>query len=99
MHSYETHGASPGNNRVVFLCSSRHTIVGCEFGKIRTGEDLRKMAVSIVGQLAPRIVTIKIGRLTVLLQRDRDERPRPDKVLGRLRYRLLPGQKNSENQR
>ena len=74
-------GKTPLHDRLVFLCSSRHAIVGREFGKIRTGEDLRKMAVSVVGQLAPRIGTIKIGLFVVLLKRDGNERPRSHKIL------------------
>jgi hypothetical protein len=53
-------GNTPLHNRRVFLWTSRHAIVGCEFGKIRTDDDLRKVAVSVVDQLATRIGTIKI---------------------------------------
>jgi|SRR5208282_1747454 len=78
-------GKAPLNDGLVFFWSSRLAIVGCEFGKIRTGDDDQNVAVSLVRLLTLRIGTIKIGLLAVLLKRDGNERPRPHKLLGRLR--------------
>jgi hypothetical protein len=57
-----------------------------------------KRPLGVEHHLALRIGTKIIGLLAVLLKRDGSERPRPHKLLGRLRDRLLSGQKNYENQ-
>ena len=92
-------GNAPLHDGLVFFRGSCLAIVGGEFGKIRTGDDYRKVTVRIEDRLALRIGTVHIGLLAVLLKRDGNERPRSHEVLGRLRDRLLSGQKNSENQR
>ena len=91
-------GKASLHHSLVFFWSSLHTIIGYKLGKIRTGDDDRKAAVSTECRLAHRIGTIKIGRLAVLLKRDGNESPGPHKLISRLRDRLLSGQQNSENQ-
>jgi hypothetical protein len=88
-------GNAPLHDGLVFLWSSRHAIVGCEFGKIRTGDDDRKMTVGIERLLALRIGTIKIRFLAVLLKRDGNQRPRPHKPVY---YRVDIGQEFPEQQ-
>ena len=75
----------------VFLGSSRRAIVRSELGEIRTEDRFHIVPVSVVRYLAARVGTVKIGRrLTVGLQRDRDESPRADEFVRGLRGRC-PG--------
>ena len=91
-------GKAPLHNCLVFFWSSCLAIVGCEFRKIRPGNDFRKAAARVVRPLAFRVWTIEIGLLAVLLKRDGNERPRSHQVFGRrLRGRLLTRQNKSEN--
>jgi hypothetical protein len=61
---------------IVFFWSACMAIVGCEFRKIRPGDDERHAPVWAERHLALRIWTKQIAFLAVLLKRDRNERPR-----------------------
>src|SRR6516225_8247757 len=61
-------GNAPLHDCFVFFWSSRLAIVGREFGKIRTGDYFRKVAIKVEHQLALRIGTKIIGFLAVLLK-------------------------------
>jgi hypothetical protein len=74
------------HDRLVFLWRSGCAIVGCEFGEICAGDHIRNMAVSITYQSALWIGPKKIDFLPIPLLRDRNYRPRSDKLLG---YRRL----------
>jgi hypothetical protein len=71
------------HDRLVLFWSSCLAIVGCEFRKIRPGDDERHAAVRVERHLALRIGTKQIALLAVLLKRDRNERPRSYEVFGR----------------
>jgi hypothetical protein len=82
-------GKASMHDGLVFLRTSCLSIIGCEFGKIRPGDDDRNMAVRVIHYLSLWIGTIKIGLLAVLLKRDGNERPCSHEVLGRrLRGRI-----------
>lgn len=91
-------GNAPLHDGLVFFWSSCLAIVGCEFRKIRPGDDERYAAVRVERHLTLRIGTKQIALLAVLLKRDRNERPRSYEVFGRRLRGYLLGQKNSENQ-
>ena len=92
-------GKAPLRGCLVFFWSSSLAIVGREFRNVRANKHYGKAAIWFENCLALRIGTKIIGLLAVLLSRDGNECPRPHKILGRLRDRLLSGQKNCENQR
>ena len=90
-------GNAPLHDGLVFFWSSCPSIVGCEFRKIRPGDDHRNAAVRVECYLTLRIGTKQIRLLAVLLKRDRNQLPRSYEVFGRrLRDRLLTRQRNSE---
>jgi len=92
-------GKASLHDGLVFFWSSCLAIVGCEFRKIRPGDDERYAAVRVEHRFALWIGTIEIGLLAVPLKRDGNERPRSYEVFGRRLRGYLLGQKNSENQR
>ena len=75
-------GKAPLHDGLIFFWCSGLTIVGGEFGKIRTDDDVRIPAVSIKDPLSLWIGTIKIGFFAVLIKRDGNERPGSHEVFG-----------------
>src|SRR5271166_3632081 len=80
-------GTEVGNasldDRLVFFRTSCISTVGREFGNIRARNYYGKVAVRVERQLTLWIGSKKIHLLAVILHRDGNERPRPNKLLGR----------------